>query len=171
VEYGTAAERLAAVAERERASLLITGSRGRGRSASALLGSVASRLAASVTRPLVIVPSGDGRAPSTLTTRRLRSGAALLCVHGEIDPTTAYEIEDAAHRLLDETGRLVIDLSDTTTIERAGMRIVERLARRASDTGERLALVTPAPAVRQALDGSPHPVTDALDAALEVVTA
>jgi nucleotide-binding universal stress UspA family protein len=56
VERGPPAERLAQVAERERARILVTGSRGRARIDSVLLGSVASEIATSATRPLMIVP-------------------------------------------------------------------------------------------------------------------
>lgn len=56
VEDGGAAGCLAEFADREAAQLLVTGSRGRGRIASALLGSVASRLATTAMRPLMIVP-------------------------------------------------------------------------------------------------------------------
>jgi nucleotide-binding universal stress UspA family protein len=56
VEHGSPAERLATVAARESAQLIVTGSRGCG-SVASLLGSVSSRLAVQTTRPLVIVPS------------------------------------------------------------------------------------------------------------------
>lgn len=57
VEHGPPAERLADVAERQSAQLIVIGSRGRGPVASTLLGSVASELARTATRrPLVIVP-------------------------------------------------------------------------------------------------------------------
>jgi anti-anti-sigma regulatory factor len=172
VEHGPAAERLAAVAEREHARLLVTGSRGRGRIASALLGSVASQLASTATQPLVIVPAHHGRdRGSALAVRRLRSGAALLCVHGEVDATTTSEMEVEAESLLAETrGRVVIDLSDASTIDRGTARVVGRLARRATELGGRLAVVADAPAAYRALDRISHPVTDALDTALDAVT-
>jgi nucleotide-binding universal stress UspA family protein len=50
-------DRLLAVAERERALLLVTASRGRGSAASTLLGPVASRLALAATTPVVVVPA------------------------------------------------------------------------------------------------------------------
>jgi nucleotide-binding universal stress UspA family protein/anti-anti-sigma regulatory factor len=174
VERGPPAERLAAVAERESAQLLVTGSRGRGQVASALLGSVASDLATSATRPLVIVPP-HARRPSAstavLTTRRLRSGAAVLRVRGEADPTTARRLERRAGRLLYEAGgRLVIDLSEATAIDRETVRIAERLTHRASELGGCLALVAANPSVRGELAAHSRLVaTDALDVALEAV--
>jgi nucleotide-binding universal stress UspA family protein/anti-anti-sigma regulatory factor len=172
VEHGPAAERLAAVADRERAQLLVTGSRGRGPITSVLLGSVASKLTSTATQPLVIVPAHHGAARrSALAVRRLRSGAALLCVHGEVDADTTREMEVEAESLLLETdGRLVVDLSDASTIDRATARIVGRLARRATELGGRLAVVATAPAAHRALDRISHPVTDALDAALDAVS-
>jgi universal stress protein E len=57
VEHGPPAARLADVAERQSAQLIVIGSRGRGSLASTLLGSAASALARTQTRrPLVIVP-------------------------------------------------------------------------------------------------------------------
>lgn len=49
-------DRLVAVAERERAQILVTASRGRGGSSSVLVGPVASRLALAAPSPVVIVP-------------------------------------------------------------------------------------------------------------------
>lgn len=66
VERGAPAERLAEVAERESAQLLIIGSRGRGPITSALLGSVASELATSATQPLMIVPPNMPRTRASL---------------------------------------------------------------------------------------------------------
>lgn len=51
------ARRLAATAARERALIIVVAARGLGAPASALLGSTSSRLAATASRPVVIVPS------------------------------------------------------------------------------------------------------------------
>ena len=51
------ARRLAAIATRERALAIVVGARGQGAAAWALLGSTSSRLAATASRPVVIVPS------------------------------------------------------------------------------------------------------------------
>ena len=93
---GAAAERLTDVADRASAQLLVVGSRGHGQLASTLLGSVASELATTATRPLVIVPP-QARSPRTrgaviLATRRLRN-STVLQVQGEIDVATAVELE------------------------------------------------------------------------------
>ena len=60
VELGGAAERLADVAAREGALMIVTGSQGRGSTRSKLLGSVSSELALSAVQPLVLVPQGAG---------------------------------------------------------------------------------------------------------------
>jgi anti-anti-sigma factor len=177
VERGAPAERLAAVAERESAQLLIIGSRERGPITSALLGSVASQLATSATRPLMIVPPNAPRPRASfpvLATRRLRSGAAVLCVRGALDSRTAREFEQQAARLLAETrGRLVVDLSEATSIDGDTARVTGRLAHQASELGGRVALVATDPAVRSELDRAADPwalTTDALDVALEAVS-
>jgi nucleotide-binding universal stress UspA family protein len=51
------ARRLAAIAARERALIIVVGARGQGAPASALLGSTSSRLAANTSRPVAIAPS------------------------------------------------------------------------------------------------------------------
>jgi nucleotide-binding universal stress UspA family protein len=58
VETGDRVERLIAVCEEEDADLLVLGSRGRGRIASALLGSVSMRVAPRASCPVAIVPEG-----------------------------------------------------------------------------------------------------------------
>jgi nucleotide-binding universal stress UspA family protein len=50
-------DRLLAVAERERARVLVTASRGRGNPSSMLLGPVASRLVLAASSPVVVVPA------------------------------------------------------------------------------------------------------------------
>lgn len=56
VDHGVPGERLAEIAERESAQLVVAGSRGRSRAVATLLGSVGSSLTAWATRPCVIVP-------------------------------------------------------------------------------------------------------------------
>ena len=60
VELGSPAERLADVAAREGALMIVNGSQGRGSTRSRLLGSVSSELALSAVQPLVLVPQGAG---------------------------------------------------------------------------------------------------------------
>ncbi len=62
VAFGDPAEQLAALAADERAQLLVVASRGRRRLRAALLGSVASELAAHAPCPVVIVPANLARA-------------------------------------------------------------------------------------------------------------
>jgi len=63
IETGDPAERIEAVAERERADLIVVGSRGRGLLRAAVLGSTSRKLAAGARRPVVIVgPSAQARA-------------------------------------------------------------------------------------------------------------
>jgi nucleotide-binding universal stress UspA family protein len=62
VEPGPPAEVLESVADRERGRLLVIASRGIGGVRAALLGSVTSRLAASATRPVVVLPEAAARA-------------------------------------------------------------------------------------------------------------
>jgi nucleotide-binding universal stress UspA family protein len=63
VEFGRPGQRLADVAAREGALLIVNGSRGCGSGRSALLGSVSSELARTGPRPLMLVPPGADAAP------------------------------------------------------------------------------------------------------------
>jgi len=59
--YGDPGRRLAALAERVRASLIVVGSRGKRGKPDALLGSVSSRLAADAPCPVLVIPPGVAR--------------------------------------------------------------------------------------------------------------
>jgi nucleotide-binding universal stress UspA family protein len=80
VELGGAGERLADIAAREGAQLIVTGSSGRGARSDTLLGSVSSSLALTASQPLVLVRVGgraalvaDGRTETrSLPPRRVR---------------------------------------------------------------------------------------------------
>jgi len=57
VEFGAAADRILAVSEAEGASLVVLGTRGRGRMKAAMLGSVSSAVAARAHCPVLVVPA------------------------------------------------------------------------------------------------------------------
>ena len=145
---GAPAECLAEITERDLARIVVTASRGRGTAAS-------------------ILPE-----PLAFTRRRLRSGS-VLCVRGEIDIASAPVLErEATHLLTEAHGRLVLDLSATTFMDVAGLRVTQRLSQRASELDGRLVLVAPTAAVRRILDLVPHPwmsEADDLATALDVI--
>jgi len=57
VEFGAAASRILSVCETEGASLVVLGTRGRGRVKSAVLGSVSHEVAARASCPILVVPA------------------------------------------------------------------------------------------------------------------
>jgi nucleotide-binding universal stress UspA family protein len=57
VEFGAAADRILAVSEAEGASLVVLGTRGRGRMKAAMLGSVSREVAARARCPVLVVPA------------------------------------------------------------------------------------------------------------------
>jgi anti-anti-sigma factor len=118
-------------------------------------------------------PSNDeARAELVLTQRRLR-GCAVMFVRGEIDITTVEQLERGGTRLLENAdGRLVLDLSETTSMDLSGVRATERFSRLASDIGGSFVVIAVTPGVRRVLAHAAHPwltVTGDLDTALETV--
>jgi anti-anti-sigma factor len=170
------AERVIEVAEREGAEMIVSASRGEESFADVLLGPVSSQLIAATTRPLVIVPPGARMLAANpafaLVTRETRRGTVLF-VRGEVGSTTVATLERRATRVLDETqGSLVLDLSETRSVDLHGVRLTERLARRASELGGSLVVVAAALSVKRILRLSLRsfvPVTDCLDSALEAI--
>ena len=121
VECGDPARRIAAVAEREQASLIVVGTRGNAPVADALLGSVSSRLAADAPCPVLILPPAlrshihperwpnrtivcgyDGSVnawnaaiSASLIAARLRAGLSLVSVGTAL----SWRVDQAAARL------------------------------------------------------------------------
>jgi anti-anti-sigma factor len=126
-----------------------------------------------VDRPSAAQPARPASTPVHL--RFDLTSCGVLRVEGEIDLATGSALERQATQLLAITsGRLVLDLSAATFLDVAGLRIIERLARRAHALGGRLALVGGAPPVERILGLVPHAWMDverSLAAAVDVVTA
>jgi anti-anti-sigma factor len=116
--------------------------------------------------------SDEARADLVLRQRQLR-GCAVMFACGEIDTATVEELERAGTRMLENAdGRLVLDLSETTSMDLHGVRATERLSRLASDTGGRFVVVAVTPGVRRILALASRPwlaVTGDLHTALEAV--
>ena len=74
IEHGHAADRLSAVAGARAARLIAVGTRGRSAARSALLGSVAQELAASASRPVLVVPD-----PETVSTDGTLGPGPVVC--------------------------------------------------------------------------------------------
>jgi anti-sigma B factor antagonist len=75
-------------------------------------------------------------------------------VKGEVDSVTAGELRDALSRRLTNAGPLLIlDLSEATYLDSAGIEFLFDLADRLRTSGQRLCLVVPAKApMRRVLD-------------------
>jgi anti-anti-sigma factor len=160
--YRSPAQRLADLAQRQRAQLLVTSTRGERAHRGRLLGSVASALTRTSRTPVMMVRpdahAADGPRELSRAIRRLRTCCGILRVTGEIDVASVTKLELEATQLLGSAaGRLVLDLSQTTFIDLAGLRMTQRLARRAAEAEGDLVLVRGTPGLERLLGLVPHP--------------
>ena len=96
VELGGAAERLADLAAREGAQLIVNGSSGRGARSGTLLGSVSSCLALTASQPLVLVRAG-GRAAGGRSTLTRPTRSARPRVAAPVRPRRAHRAPRGRH--------------------------------------------------------------------------
>ena len=122
-EHGYAPDRLSALALTRGARLIVVGTRGRGPTRAALLGSVSQRLAASASRPVMVVP--EPNAP--VGDARLAPGPVVCGIDGS----------ERAQDALYVATRLADDLH-------AALTIVSAWAADAQDTAGLAAIKTPA---------------------------
>lgn len=78
------------------------------------------------------------------------SGPAVLAVRGEVDATSAAELETAMVRLLDSATPIVIDLSAVPFIDSSGLNAVVRVLR--SRKGAVVALAGATPAIARMIE-------------------
>jgi anti-anti-sigma factor len=99
-----------------------------------------------------------------------RQGAlCLVRVHGEVDLSNAHEVSAAIGVLMGQDAhRLVVDLSDITYLDSAGVALLLRLAERLRSRRRQLHLVVPRGSpVRRVLDFTGLPRVIPLEARLE----
>jgi nucleotide-binding universal stress UspA family protein len=132
VERGHAAARLSAVADSHDGRLIVVGTRGMGAARSAMLGSVSQALAANASRPVVVVPAGNGG---------LGPGPVVCGVDGSDGSRAAT---DVAIRLADDLHTALTLVSvrapRATGDERTSGLAVTTLSTPARDHLERLAI-------------------------------
>jgi anti-anti-sigma factor len=78
----------------------------------------------------------------------------VLAVAGEIDLTTAGQFRDAVERVLDDHGRVELDLRDTTFMDGSGLAVLVAVHRRLGQNHEAIVVRDPSSAVRRVLDVS-----------------
>ena len=99
-----------------------------------------------------------------------RQGAiCLVRVHGEIDLSNAHEVSsEIGDAMGQEARRLVVDLSDITYLDSAGVALLLRLAERLRSRRRQLHLVVPRGSpVRRVLDFTGLPRVIPLESRLE----
>jgi anti-sigma B factor antagonist len=102
---------------------------------------------------LVAYPFRMSQRPLSFDVERHDAKEAVLAVSGEIDLSTAPELEKIALRLLEERPRrLVLDFSEVPFCDSTGIGVLVRLYNRASATGCRLTIRKPTPNVRAVLE-------------------
>jgi anti-sigma B factor antagonist len=101
-----------------------------------------------------------------------REGILIAHVAGEIDAATTRDLRDAiAGRLTNVGPGLVLDLSDATYLDSAGIEFIFDLARRLRTHGQLLRLVVPAKApMRRVLDLSHIEQVTEVDTTVEAAT-
>jgi anti-anti-sigma factor len=113
------------------------------------------------------------RDPLAQLTFEAQGDVLVGCVEGEIDSANAGELRDALSRRLTNSGPgLILDLSEATYLDSAGIEFLFDLARRLRTHSQRLRLVVPANApMRRVLDlcgiEQVTPVDVTVDAAIE----
>jgi anti-anti-sigma factor len=98
-----------------------------------------------------------------------RGTICLVRVHGEIDLSNAHEVSsEIGDAMGQEARRLVVDLSDITYLDSAGVALLLRLAERLRSRRRQLHLVVPRGSpVRRVLDFTGRPRVIPLEARLE----
>lgn len=93
----------------------------------------------------------------------------LVRVHGEIDLSNAHEVSsEIGYAMGQEARRLVVDLSDITYLDSAGVALLLRLAERLRSRRRELQLVVPRGSpVRRVLDFTGRPRVIPLESRLE----
>ena len=103
----------------------------------------------------------EGPAEFDARLERVHDGSVVAHVRGDLDMATAPMLE----RVLagwERRAKLVVDLSECTFVDSAGLRLLTRAAREAEENGGTVALVVVDPGIRRVLE------ITGLDAALAV---
>jgi anti-sigma B factor antagonist len=70
----------------------------------------------------------------------MRGGVTVLALDGELDSSTASDVRERLGELVPGEGRVLLDLSRTTYMSSAGLRVLLLLYRQVRASGVRLAL-------------------------------
>lgn len=84
-------------------------------------------------------------------TRLDEGDAVVLAPTGEFDISTVDILRAELHEVLEQSTRIVLDLTGTTFLDSLALGSIVSAAKRARDGGGWLRLVSPTPAVRRAL--------------------
>jgi anti-sigma B factor antagonist len=83
-----------------------------------------------------------------------RNGAAVVVVRGEVDLATAARFRAALEAAASGSGRLEVDLRDTTFMDSTGIAALLAVHRRLGQAHEPVVIRDPSPAVQLVLDVS-----------------
>src|SRR5215475_11914166 len=82
-----------------------------------------------------------------------RSGCALVAVDGELDLSTAEQLEEALGSAIDDaTGPVVLDLAALRFCDSAGLAVIVRTHNQLSGLGRRLVIASPSGPVLRVLE-------------------
>ncbi len=99
-------------------------------------------------------PAGDGNVTLAIALDNRRT-PPVLSLHGDIDLNSAAQLLDAATRVIDADGAvLVLDLAGVEFCDSSGLSALVRLRNRVQPLGGRIDLAGPTPIVQRVLEVS-----------------
>ncbi|MER6944269.1 STAS domain-containing protein [Nonomuraea sp. NPDC000554] len=106
--------------------------------------------------------------------RSVRGGVTVIAMGGRLDSETAPRVQQELEALFPDEGLVVLDLSETTYMSSAGLRVLLLIYRQAQRSAARLALTGLPPDVREIMDATGFlgffTVVESVEEAVEALT-
>ena len=86
--------------------------------------------------------------------KHMQGAVTVIALHGELDSGTAPKVQGQIGDLVPEKGQVLIDLTRTSYMSSAGLRVLLLVYRQAQANGARLALACAPPDVRAVMSAT-----------------